>query len=153
MIELTRKPRVFLWDDCWLFIDQRGNCLPFKYATVRTKDGRNMPAHRWAWQERTGSEIPSGYAIHHACFRKRCINPDHLECITRQENSAIGQGDGKVVDRDWARLKRMAAAATDLSARLTPEELAQLNRIEQKLAEADERMGEILRLTDRLVTA
>lgn len=32
-------------------------------------------------------EIPHGYHIDHLCENKRCVNPDHLEAVTPQENT------------------------------------------------------------------
>jgi hypothetical protein len=40
--------------------------------------------HRRVWEEANGP-IPDGHDIHHICGERRCINPDHLEAITRSE--------------------------------------------------------------------
>jgi hypothetical protein len=42
-------------------------------------------AHRWAYEECWGP-IPEGLEISHLCRQKRCVNPDHLKAVTRQEN-------------------------------------------------------------------
>lgn len=42
--------------------------------------------HRRAWQRAYG-QIPVGMEIHHLCGNRACMEPDHLECITRYEHS------------------------------------------------------------------
>ena len=48
---------------------------------------RHFLAHRRAW-ERAHGEIPAGHQIHHACERRACVNPDHLELVTPTEHAA-----------------------------------------------------------------
>ena len=45
-----------------------------------------MLAHRKAWIERNGA-IPEGMTIDHLCRTKLCLNVDHMEVVTRSENS------------------------------------------------------------------
>lgn len=44
-------------------------------------------AHRLAY-EWAGNKIPDGLTIDHLCSNKTCVNPDHLEPVTRGENTA-----------------------------------------------------------------
>ena len=55
------------------------------YGQVKV-GGRTLGAHRWSYQIHRG-EIPGGMTIHHTCFTPSCVNPQHLECVTRAENS------------------------------------------------------------------
>lgn len=48
--------------------------------------GWSQLAHRLAYQDAFG-EIPEGLTIDHLCRVKRCVNPDHLEAVTRGENA------------------------------------------------------------------
>ena len=42
-------------------------------------------AHRMAYTEAKGP-IPDGLEIDHLCRVKTCVNPEHLEAVTRREN-------------------------------------------------------------------
>jgi hypothetical protein len=42
-------------------------------------------AHRLAW-ERNHGPIPGGFDVHHRCGNRACVNPDHLELLTRLEH-------------------------------------------------------------------
>ena len=48
-------------------------------------DGAVTEAHRWSYQKFKG-EIPKDYEIDHLCNRRNCINPFHLEAVTKREN-------------------------------------------------------------------
>lgn len=66
----------------WTFPLARG-----RYATYGrcTLNGEQMGAHRAAWLLFRGP-IPDGLHIDHLCRNTRCVNPDHLEPVTPQEN-------------------------------------------------------------------
>lgn len=53
------------------------------------KDGRLTGAHRAAYEYVVG-EIPPGLDIDHLCRNHGCINPQHLEPVTRRENNIRG---------------------------------------------------------------
>jgi hypothetical protein len=55
--------------------------------------GRRMGAHRAAWELLRGP-IPAGLDVDHLCRNRRCVNPDHLEPVTRSVNLARGQVGG-----------------------------------------------------------
>jgi hypothetical protein len=46
-------------------------------------------AHRWAWADANGA-IPEGLVLDHLCRTRRCVNVNHLEPVTLQENIARG---------------------------------------------------------------
>src|SRR5687767_6523141 len=46
--------------------------------------GRNHFGHRWIF-ERLVSKVPSGLELDHRCRNRGCVNPWHLEVVTRTE--------------------------------------------------------------------
>ena len=70
---------------CWLW---EGNCNPKGYG--RFLDGRKTRmAHRFVYELRKGP-IPAGLQLDHLCRVRCCVNPDHLEPVTRRENIIRG---------------------------------------------------------------
>ncbi len=47
--------------------------------------------HRLVYTAMRG-EIPPGLTIDHVCQQKDCVNPEHMELVTRGENSVRGGG-------------------------------------------------------------
>jgi hypothetical protein len=69
-------------DGCWLW--QRG---------VNPVSGYGMLGRRWAHRvvyEREVGPIPEGKELDHLCRVKACVNPDHLEAVTKSENAKRG---------------------------------------------------------------
>lgn len=60
-------------------------------------DGENVYAHRWSYEHHVGP-IPEGLVIDHLCCNQGCVNPEHLEPVTNEENLRrardILQGEG-----------------------------------------------------------
>lgn len=50
---------------------------------------KRVLAHRWLYERWVGP-IPEGLELDHLCRRPACVNPDHLEAVTHQENVARG---------------------------------------------------------------
>lgn len=68
---------------CWIWTGMKGSG-GYGIKAVRHK---NKVAHRVSWQLLRG-EIPPGLTLDHLCLRPSCVNPDHLEVVTRGENTA-----------------------------------------------------------------
>jgi hypothetical protein len=49
-------------------------------------DGRAHPAHK-VFYERKYGPMPEGYESDHLCRKRDCVNPDHIEPVTRDENN------------------------------------------------------------------
>lgn len=81
---------------CWLW---PGPMWPTGYGRCNGPDGEVVP-HRLAWKTWVGP-IPEGMTIDHLCHTKaftpcvigvkcqhrRCVNPAHMELVSRRENS------------------------------------------------------------------
>lgn len=77
--------------DCWVWTGARKTG---GYGTVRKNDGRrkfSYSAHRASYEEFVGP-IPDGLELDHLCRNRLCINPSHLEPVTRSENIRRGIG-------------------------------------------------------------
>lgn len=75
--------KVHKTNDCWYWtasLDSAG------YGLFRA-NGRMNKAHRYAY-ELLVAPIPAGLTIDHLCRVRTCVNPDHLEAVTQQENTA-----------------------------------------------------------------
>jgi hypothetical protein len=77
-----QKVTVARAEDCWLW----QGALTKGYGAFRGADKKRHEAHRWAY-EFLRAPIPPGLTIDHLCRVKTCVNPWHLELVTRQENA------------------------------------------------------------------
>ena len=68
---------------CWYWTGQTNG----RYGHLRAgrSDRTRIYAHRWAYEQLVGP-IPAGLEIDHLCFNVLCVNPDHLEPVTTEEN-------------------------------------------------------------------
>ncbi len=70
-----------LADDCWQWTGGRSG----RYGEFWF-DNRNSTAHRYAYATLVGP-IPAGLDLDHLCRNTLCVNPAHLEPVTRSENT------------------------------------------------------------------
>ena len=98
---------------CWQWI---GATNTKGYGHIRA--GGNMPvmsAHRWSWEFFNGP-IPTGLEVDHLCFNRSCVNPDHLDVVTRYVNvhrGRINQNDGSTSCK-WGHEFSSANTGTDV---------------------------------------
>jgi HNH endonuclease len=52
---------------------------------IHTSGKARTPAYRWVWLALRG-EIDHGMHLDHLCMVKCCVNPNHLEVVTKKEN-------------------------------------------------------------------
>lgn len=53
------------------------------------KVGKRL-AHRLVYQAALGEPIPDGMVIDHLCRNPSCVNPEHLDVVTPEENTKRG---------------------------------------------------------------
>lgn len=76
----------------YTLIEPSGDCLIYNGSLDRDGYGmfflrdKNRRAHRVAWFDKFG-EIPEGLVVNHTCRRRNCVNHQHLQTVTRTENS------------------------------------------------------------------
>lgn len=72
---------------CWMWT---GYVTIYGYGQVHV-GGRAVHAHRALFNIR-GIEIPTGLEPDHLCRNRQCVNPFHIELVTRRENLLRGSG-------------------------------------------------------------
>lgn len=62
------------------------------YGNMRLggRTGRNETAHRLAYEHWVGP-VPDGLQLDHLCRHRSCVNPTHLEPVTRRVNILRGE--------------------------------------------------------------
>lgn len=78
-------PKVDKTETCWLWTGAR---QAGGYGRFGGAQGLVL-AHRWAYTALVGP-IPEDMTLDHLCRNPSCVNPDHLEIVTRRVNSQRG---------------------------------------------------------------
>ncbi len=72
---------------CWMWIAHVNRHRGYGHFNA---GGREGYAHRFAYELLVGP-IPDGLELDHLCRVRHCVNPAHLEPVTRRENVLRGQ--------------------------------------------------------------
>lgn len=76
---------------CWLWTSP----LTKKGYGQFTVGSKNFSAHKWSYETFIGP-VPGDLTLDHLCRVKHCVNPAHMEPVTREENSRRGH-----LFREW----------------------------------------------------
>ncbi|MGA5820817.1 HNH endonuclease signature motif containing protein [Kitasatospora sp. NPDC094028] len=70
-------------ESCWSWTAAVNPGTGYGHFTV--SHGNQVQAHRYSYELAFGP-IPEGRDVHHTCHVRHCVNPAHLEAVTRSEN-------------------------------------------------------------------
>jgi len=75
---------------CWIWLGRRARGYGY-FWIARKPDGKHhsIPAHRVSYEWLKGP-IAEGLEADHLCRVRHCVNPDHIEPVTRRENIMRG---------------------------------------------------------------
>lgn len=80
---------------CWEWTAAIGKTGGYGKYTLPLNDGsgksKHVYAHRYAYELLAGP-VDKFLDLDHLCRNRRCVNPDHLEPVTRKENLRRGVG-------------------------------------------------------------
>lgn len=100
-----RQPHDLEWFMRWVTPEPNTGCWhwwgplnPGGYGSIGFQ-GKTTGAHRVAWVL-VGRSIPPGYDLDHKCRIRCCVNPDHLEPVTRSINLKRGIGPRILSERN-----------------------------------------------------
>ena len=80
----------------WAKVDKRqdNECWPWQGAKTAAGYGLFWPerrttvtAHRYMYELYYDEEVPVGIDVHHICYNKTCVNPHHLQVMSKLENT------------------------------------------------------------------
>lgn len=99
--ERFRSKLVSSENGCWIWTGSKdragyGRCVLNRRVASALGVSRSQAAHRHCYEILVGP-IPEGHDLDHLCRVPACVNPDHLEPVTRSENLRRGKGYGGVL--------------------------------------------------------
>lgn len=78
--------------ECWLWTASRH---PSGYGMIGIPGGKHRYARRVSLEIATGSPIPPGKCVRHACDNPPCVNPAHLSVGSAADNAADAVSRGR----------------------------------------------------------
>jgi hypothetical protein len=92
-------PKVEVTGFCWNWTGSQESAMGHGMFNLGAADDRRpVRAHRFAYEALIGP-IPEGLELDHLCRNPRCVNPDHLEPVTHEENMRRGYAPGMILNR------------------------------------------------------
>lgn len=88
--QLIEKNRNILENGCWEWT-ATVNVNGYGSTQLGGRKGKRVYAHRLSYEAYKGS-IPEGLDLDHLCRNRKCVNPDHLEAVSRKINAHRGDG-------------------------------------------------------------
>ena len=88
-------------DECWIWIGANSpNSVGILYGIL--DDDITRVAHRasYVWDRELEYEDIKGYDIHHTCEVTLCVNPEHLQKVTRQEHKDLSPNDITTINKN-----------------------------------------------------
>jgi len=94
----------------WAKVDRSGECWLWTASRINGKRGptygqfgtwnprKTWVSHRFAYELLVGP-VPDGQELHHTCEVKICVNPSHLEMVTRKVHVSLQPLSGAPVLR------------------------------------------------------
>lgn len=68
---------------CW---DWKGGTT-LGYATMSI-NGKNVRVHRYLYELHNGA-VPADWDVHHVCENRACVNPEHLQAMSKSDHTRI----------------------------------------------------------------
>ena len=106
---LESRYRIDSDSGCWIWIAGKSTA---GYGGLRI-DGKDYLAHRFMYEKLVGP-IPVGMSLDHLCRNPSCVNPEHLEPVTHQENVRRG-AHTKLTPDQVQEIKNLPLSETQLS--------------------------------------
>ena len=90
-------------DTCWFW---GGENWTKRYGTISLGQGlKSISAHRYSYMRFNG-EIPRGLVVRHKCDVMNCVNPEHLELGTNEDNVDDRNSRGRSTGHGKVRLPK-----------------------------------------------